>query len=102
MWSAEIVTPLPSSNQTTTREPVGLIPACSEVGTRYCFPALVTIENGIALAALVATTGMPIAVELGLAFDLLIGVALMGIFAGRISQTFDTTNVDHLTGLRDG
>jgi hydrogenase-4 component E len=63
--------------------------------------ALVTIENGIALAALVATAGMPIAVELGLAFDLLIGVALMGIFAGWISQTFDTTNVDQLTRLRD-
>ncbi len=63
--------------------------------------ALVTIENGIALAALVATAGMPIAVELGLAFDLLIGVALMGIFAGWISQTFDTTDVDHLRGLRD-
>lgn len=62
--------------------------------------ALVTIENGIALAALVATAGMPLAVELGLAFDLLVGVVLMGVFAGRISQTFRTTNVDQLRELR--
>jgi hydrogenase-4 component E len=62
--------------------------------------ALVTIENGIALTALVATAGMPLAVELGLAFDLLIGVALMGVFAGRISQTFQSSNVDHLRQLK--
>jgi hydrogenase-4 component E len=62
--------------------------------------ALVTIENGIALAALVATAGMPLAVELGLAFDLLIGVTLMGVFAGRISQTFPSSNVEHLRELR--
>jgi hydrogenase-4 component E len=61
---------------------------------------LVTIENGIALAALVATAGMPLAVELGLAFDLLIGVALMGVFVGRISQTFRSTNVEELRELR--
>ena len=62
--------------------------------------ALVTIENGIALAALVATAGMPLAVELGLAFDLIVGVVLMGVFAGRISQTFRTTNVDRLRNLK--
>lgn len=62
--------------------------------------ALVTIENGISLATLIATAGLPLAVELGLAFDLLIGVALMSIFIGRISQTFRTTNVDHLRELR--
>lgn len=62
--------------------------------------ALITIENGIALSALVATAGMPLAVELGLAFDLLIGVTLMGVFVGRISQTFRSTNVDRLRELR--
>lgn len=62
--------------------------------------ALVTIENGIALAALVATAGMPLAVELGLTFDLLVGVALMGVLAGRISQTFRSTDVDRLRELR--
>jgi hydrogenase-4 component E len=62
--------------------------------------ALVTIENGIALAALVATAGMPLAIELGLAFDLLIGVTLMGVFAGRISQTFPSGNVEQLRELR--
>jgi hydrogenase-4 component E len=64
--------------------------------------ALVTIENGIALAALAATDGMPIAVELGLSFDILIAVTLMGIIVGRIRATMGgSTNVDLQNVLRD-
>ncbi len=61
---------------------------------------LITMENGVYLAALVATAGLPLAVELGVLFDLLMGVLLLGVFAYRINQTFDTINTDRLRSLR--
>lgn len=61
---------------------------------------LVTLDNGIALASLVATAGLPLAVELGVAFDVLIGVAVMGVVVGRIGQAFQSTDIDYLRGLR--
>jgi len=61
---------------------------------------LITMENGVYLAALVATYGLPLAVELGVFFDLLVGVLLLGVFAYRINQTFDTINTDRLRALK--
>ena len=61
---------------------------------------LIIMENGVYLAALVATFGLPLAVELGVFFDLLIGVLLLGVFAYRINQTFDTLDTDRLQALR--
>ncbi|HEY3110901.1 MAG TPA: NADH-quinone oxidoreductase subunit K, partial [Chloroflexota bacterium] len=62
---------------------------------------LITLENGIYLAALVATDGLPLAVELAVAFDVLVGALLMAILTQRISQTFQTINVDRLNALRE-
>jgi hydrogenase-4 membrane subunit HyfE len=61
---------------------------------------LIVMENGVYLAALVATLGLPVAVELGVFFDLLVGVLLLGVFTYRINQTFDTINTDRLRALR--
>jgi hydrogenase-4 membrane subunit HyfE len=61
---------------------------------------LITMENGVYLAALDATLGLPLAVELGVFFDLLVGVLLLGMFVYRINQTFDTINTDRLKSLR--
>jgi hydrogenase-4 component E len=61
---------------------------------------LLIMENGVYLAALVATFGLPLAVELGVFFDLLVGVLLLGVFAYRINRTFDTLNTDRLQALR--
>jgi hydrogenase-4 component E len=61
---------------------------------------LMVMENGVYLAALVATLGLPVAVELGVFFDLLVGVLLLGVFAYLINQTFDTINTDRLRALR--
>jgi hydrogenase-4 component E len=68
--------------------------ALSQVG------GLVTMENGIYLAALTATRGLPLAVELGIALDLLVGVAVMGFVSRQIHRAFDSTNTDHLRTLR--
>jgi hydrogenase-4 component E len=61
---------------------------------------LLVLENGIFLAALVTTFGMPLIIEIGIVFDLLMGLFLMGIFVFRIRDTFDHLDVSRLRGLK--
>jgi hydrogenase-4 component E len=61
---------------------------------------LLVLENGIFLAALTTTFGMPLIIEIGVFFDILIGLLLMGIFAFRIRDTFDHLDVSKLRRLR--
>ncbi len=62
---------------------------------------LVMMENGIYLAALVVMRGLPLAVELGVAVDILVGVLVMGLVVRQIERTFATIDTDHLQALRD-
>ncbi len=61
---------------------------------------LLVLENGIFLAALTTTFGMPLVIEIGIFFDLLMGVFLMGLFVFRIRDTFDHLDVSKLRNLR--
>lgn len=61
---------------------------------------LLVLENGIFLAALITTFGMPLIIEIGISFDLLMGVFLMGLFVFRIRDTFDHLDVTKLRRLR--
>lgn len=61
---------------------------------------LLVLENGIFLAALTTTFGMPLIIEIGVAFDLVMGVFLMGIFTFRIRDTFEHLDVSKLRRLR--
>ena len=61
---------------------------------------LLVLENGIFLAALATTFGMPLVIEIGIFFDLLMGILIMGIFAFRIRDTFDHLDVTKLRRLR--
>lgn len=63
--------------------------------------ALLVAENGIALAAVNVAGGLPIAVELGVAFDLVLVVTVATVFHDRIFDMFGTTDTRHLRGLRD-
>ncbi|MBI3460605.1 hydrogenase [Candidatus Acetothermia bacterium] len=59
-----------------------------------------TIENGLFLAGIAITAGMPMIVELGVLFDVLVAVFIMGVLLYRINETFDTINVEKLTKLK--
>ncbi|MCL5677095.1 MAG: hypothetical protein M1602_04395 [Firmicutes bacterium] len=61
---------------------------------------LVVMENGIYLAVLGATRGMPFVVELGVLFDLLVAVLIMGSLTLRIGTTLDSLNTDRLRDLK--
>jgi hydrogenase-4 component E len=61
---------------------------------------LLTIENGVFLSGLSITYGMPLIVELGVFFDILIAVLILGVFVFRINKTFETISIEALRSLR--
>jgi hydrogenase-4 component E len=60
-----------------------------------------SIENGLFFAAIVATNGMPMVVELGIAFDVLVAAVLFGIFFFHIRSSIDSLDVDKLNRLNE-
>jgi len=61
---------------------------------------LLFMENGLFLAGFALTYGMPIIIELGVLFDMLMGVLILGIFAIQIKRSFLSTDLDKLTTLK--
>lgn len=62
---------------------------------------LLAMEDGLFFAALSTSYGMPLIVELGVFFDILVSVIIMGIYVYRIKETFDTIDTDALGELRE-
>ena len=62
--------------------------------------ALLPLENGIFLAATCLTYGMPLIVELGVFFDVLVAVLVLGILVYRIRESFESMDVSKLRRLR--
>jgi hydrogenase-4 component E len=62
--------------------------------------ALLTIENAVFLVALGATSGMPLVVELGISFDVILAVLVLGILVHRIVDRFESMDVSRLSNLK--
>ncbi len=60
---------------------------------------ILVMENGLFLGAISLTYGMPLLVELGIFFDVLIGALIMGIMIFRINRTFESIDTDMLKTL---
>ncbi|QRG04450.1 hydrogenase-4 component E [Xanthobacter dioxanivorans] len=60
-----------------------------------------SLENGLILAA-TGAKGMPLVVEISVAFSVLIAFIVIGIFLFRIRERFDTVDVDALDRFRGG
>jgi hydrogenase-4 component E len=88
---------LPVSVATTL---VGLFLMVSRRRALMQVVGLVIVENAIFLAAVSLTYGMPLVVEMGVLLDLLVGVALLGLFVGRIEETLGDTDTTRLTSLK--
>jgi hydrogenase-4 component E len=58
-----------------------------------------SIENGLILAA-TAAKGMPLVVEISVAFSILVALIVIGIFLFRIRERFDTVDVHALERFR--
>jgi hydrogenase-4 component E len=62
--------------------------------------ALLTVENAVFLVALGATTGMPLIVELGISFDVIVAVLVLGVLVRRIVERFESMDVSRLSKLK--
>jgi hydrogenase-4 component E len=59
------------------------------------------MENGLFFAATSATYGMPMVVELGILFDVLMGALIFGVFFFHIRETFESLDIHHLEKLKE-
>lgn len=63
--------------------------------------AFLVAENGVYIAALSLGGGLPVLIELGVLFDLLVIVSVVWAFGTRIHEEFGTGDTTVLRGLRD-
>jgi hydrogenase-4 component E len=62
--------------------------------------ALLTIENAVFLVAVGATVGMPLVVELGISFDVIVAVLILGVLVNRIVDRFESMDTSRLSNLK--
>ena len=62
--------------------------------------ALMTVENAVFLVAVGITTGMPLVVELGISFDVILAVLILGVMVRRIVDRFESMDVSRLSKLK--
>jgi hydrogenase-4 component E len=60
-----------------------------------------SLENGLVLAA-TGAKGMPLVVEISVAFSILIAFIVIGVFLFRIRERFDTVDIEALDRFREG
>jgi hydrogenase-4 component E len=59
------------------------------------------VDNGITAIAFLATSGVPLIVELGVSLDLLLAVLVLQVLTARIRSAFGDTDLDELRELHD-
>lgn len=62
--------------------------------------ALLTVENAVFLVAVGVTPGMPLVVEFGIAFDVIVAVLVLGVLVRRIVDRFESMDVSRLSKLK--
>ena len=62
--------------------------------------ALLTVENAVFLVAVGATSGMPLVVELGISFDVIVAVLVLGVLVNRIVDRFESMDTSRLSNLK--
>lgn len=62
--------------------------------------ALLTVENAVFLVAVGVTPGMPLVVEFGIAFDVIVAVLVLGVLVRRIVDRFESMDVSRLSTLK--
>ncbi|MDD1772219.1 MAG: hydrogenase [Methanomassiliicoccales archaeon] len=105
-----ITEPLISSGEAVTRNClaiafsvvfIGMFMMISRRKAMTQMVGLLMMENGLVLAIISTTYGMPLIIELGVFFDVFLAVLIMGIFIFRINRTFETLDTTFMTRLRD-
>jgi hydrogenase-4 component E len=79
----------------------GIVTAATRRATLFQVLGIVLVENGLALAALALPGGASLAIELGVALDLMLVALVAGVFHERIFAEFGAGDTAALRTLRD-
>ena len=105
-----VAAPIASLSASVARGTVGIALACvllsllMMIVRAKAVPQVIgflSMENGLFFAATSATSGMPMIVELGIAFDLLVGLLILGVFMFQIREQFDSLDIRRLEQPED-
>jgi len=103
LFSFHIIQPIEKISQLMTRDSMAIATACVLLGMLMMITrkkaitqvvGFLAVENSLFFAAIGATNGMPLVVEIGIAFDVLIAALIFGLFFFQIRTTFDSLEVD--------
>jgi hydrogenase-4 component E len=106
--SLEVMLPVTAHADPVTREDIalalsvvllGLLMMVTRRNAVSQVAAFLTLENGVDLAA-AAAQGMPLVVEISIAFSVLIAFLVIGVFLFRIRERFDSVDVRALDEFR--
>jgi hydrogenase-4 component E len=108
--SLEVMLPLTAKAEPVVREDIALALSVVLIGLLMMVTrrnavsqvvGFMSLENGINLAA-TGAQGMPLVVEISVAFSVLIAFIVIGIFLFRIRERFDTVDVAVMDEFRGG
>jgi hydrogenase-4 component E len=105
-----VALPISQLAGTVTKSTLGIALACvllsflTMITRSKAVPQVIgflAMENGLVFAATSATYGMPMAVEFGIALDVLVGMVILGVFFFQIRERFDSLDIRHLEKLKE-
>lgn len=82
-------------------ELIGMLLMCVRRNAVAQVIGFMSMENGLFFSAVVSTYGMPLIVELGVAFDVLVAAILFGVFFIHLRDSFDSLDVVRLNRLSE-
>ena len=110
IFAFNLAAPISEIAGTVTKSTLGIATACillaflMMITRRKAVSQVIgflAMENGLLFAATSATYGMPLVVELGIAFDVLVGTLIFGVFFFHIRETFESLDIHHLEKLKE-
>jgi len=103
LFSFHIIQPIEKISHLATRSSMAIATACVLLGMLMMITrkkaitqviGFLAVENALFFAAIGATNGMPLVVEIGIAFDVLIAALIFGLFFFQIRTTFDSLEIE--------
>ena len=105
LFAFHIIQPIEVTSDLMTRNSMAIATACVLLSMLMMITrkkaitqviGFLAVENSLFFAAIGATNGMPLVVEIGIAFDVLIAALIFGLFFFQIRNTFDSMEIDTL------
>jgi len=103
LFAYHVIQPIEHISQLLTRDSMAIATACVLLGMLMMITrrkaitqviGFLSVENSLFFAAIGATNGMPMVVEIGVAFDVLVAALIFGLFFFQIRSTFDSLEVE--------